>query len=83
MKTWVCTGMLGLFVLLPWASQAADIYKWTDESGVVHISDIPPAGAAAKEIKTMRTDDNQKFENDDTQKNDSEQEQKIPNDEIR
>jgi hypothetical protein len=53
--------MLGLFVLFPWAGQAADIYKWTDDSGVVHISETPPISATGG-LQTIRTDD-QKPEN--------------------
>lgn len=79
MKTWICTGILGLFVLFPWTGQAADIYKWTDESGVVHVSDTPPAGSAGKKMKTIRSKDKQKSESAGTQSNNAnEQEREAP-----
>jgi hypothetical protein len=62
--------MLGLFILFPWSGQAADIYKWTDEKGDVHISNTPPVGAA-KGMKTVLSNDGQKSANDDASQDDS------------
>jgi len=33
------------------AFAADDLYKWVDEKGVVHYSDTPPAGKAAKKLE--------------------------------
>jgi glutaredoxin len=40
--------LLGLGLLLCAAGASAQMFKWTDEKGVVHFSDQPPAGKDAK-----------------------------------
>jgi len=50
MKIWIAL-ILCLF-LFPWAVQSAEYYRWTDENGVSHITDQPPA--KAKQLKTYR-----------------------------
>lgn len=42
---------LAMLVLLPLAQ--AKIYKWTDEKGKVHYSQIPPPSQSKKKVKTM------------------------------
>jgi len=64
MKSWIYnTGMLGLFALFPWASQATEIYKLTEDNDVVRMSDIPPAGNTTKKMRTIRADDRKSQEN--------------------
>ncbi len=50
MKTWIAL-ILCLF-LFPWVAQSDEYYRWTDENGVSHITDQPPA--EAKNLKTYR-----------------------------
>lgn len=43
-----------LFLVLAWitcASWAASIYKWVDEKGITHFSEIPPTTQKAEEIR--------------------------------
>ncbi len=47
------TCLLGLVVSLP--SFAADIYKWTDDNGVTHYSDMPREGATEVEVEPAQT----------------------------
>ena len=42
--------LLVALIFLAGAAQAGDLYKWTDDLGVIHYSDIPPPSA----IKTQR-----------------------------
>lgn len=51
MKTWIAL-ILCLF-LFPWLAHSAEYYRWTDENGVSHITDQPPA-KAGKNLKTYR-----------------------------
>lgn len=41
-------------LLFPWAAQSSDLYRWTDESGVTHVTDQPPS-ETAKNVKTYRS----------------------------
>jgi len=70
MKTWLCAGMLSLFILFPWSAQATEIYKWTDENGVVHISETPPPDAAKRKVDIMRIQDSKKAEGGEEQRDD-------------
>ena len=42
--------MLSLLLLATSAAQAAKVYSWTDNQGVVHYTDAPPPGQKAKEV---------------------------------
>ena len=41
------------------SSVSAEVYKWTDENGIVHYSDVPTEGAIATGIRSERTDPRQ------------------------
>ena len=41
-------------LLFPWAVQSAELYRWTDESGMTHVTDQPPP-ETAKNVKTYRS----------------------------
>jgi hypothetical protein len=51
MKTW--TAVIFCLLLFPWGVQSAEFYRWTDENGVSHVTDQPPA-TPAKNVKTYR-----------------------------
>lgn len=51
MKTW--TAVIFCLFLFPWLVQSAEFYRWTDENGVSHVTDQPPA-TPAKNVKTYR-----------------------------
>lgn len=38
------------------APAAAQVYRWVDEAGAVHYSDVPPAGVAAEALPIDTTD---------------------------
>ena len=50
--------MRQLFLLLILTSHAGDseaqVYKWVDENGTVHFSDLPPPGDPAEEVELAR-----------------------------
>lgn len=51
--------LLALFALaLPFAASALEVYKWTDEHGVVHYSELRPRSAAADlgSLETFKID---------------------------
>lgn len=50
MKTAYPVWMLSLLLLATSAAQAAKVYSWTDNQGVVHYRDAPPPGQKAKEV---------------------------------
>lgn len=50
MKTAYPVWMLSLLLLATSAAQAAKVYSWTDNQGVVHYTDAPPPGQKAKEV---------------------------------
>ncbi|WP_440892589.1 DUF4124 domain-containing protein [Aeromonas dhakensis] len=50
MKTAYPVWMLSLLLLVTSAAQAAKVYSWTDNQGVVHYTDAPPPGQKAKEV---------------------------------
>jgi len=55
MKT--CIALILCIFLFPWLAQSAEYYRWTDENGVSHITDQPPA-EKGKHIKTYRFKEN-------------------------
>ncbi|HPJ96119.1 MAG TPA: DUF4124 domain-containing protein [Syntrophales bacterium] len=55
MKT--CITLILCVFLFPWPAQSAEYYRWTDESGVSHITDQPPV-EKGKHIKVYRFKDN-------------------------
>lgn len=50
MKTAYPAWMLSLLLLATSAAQAAKVYSWTDNQGIVHYTDAPPPGQKAKEV---------------------------------
>ncbi len=42
-------------VILPADSQAASVYRWTDENGTVHFGERPPEGSNAVLVNTTNT----------------------------
>ncbi|HDZ8829640.1 TPA: DUF4124 domain-containing protein [Aeromonas dhakensis] len=50
MKTAYPVWMLSLLLLATSAAQAAKVYSWTDNQGVVHYTDAPPPGQKTKEV---------------------------------
>ena len=66
MKRVVLAGVAG--GLLAFAAQAADIYRWTDESGKVHLSDSVPEKYRAKATRI----DSRQFELSPEQRRDAE-----------
>ncbi|HDX8401894.1 TPA: DUF4124 domain-containing protein [Aeromonas dhakensis] len=50
METAYPVWMLSLLLLATSAAQAAKVYSWTDNQGVVHYTDAPPPGQKAKEV---------------------------------
>ncbi len=48
---WVMPYVMGGLILFPLAA-VADIYKWEDENGVVHYTELPPEGRQSTKIKT-------------------------------
>ena len=55
MKTSLSTTILILVIHFSAIHACADMYKWTDQNGVTHFSDVPPA--SEKNIETIETPD--------------------------
>jgi glutaredoxin-like YruB-family protein len=56
MGGWVVAVVVGLVLT---GAARADIYKWTDEKGIVHVENAPPAAASKAKVKVIpasRTD---------------------------
>lgn len=49
--------LVALLALAPLASARADIYSYTDSSGVVHLTNIRPSGAKARRYKRVLDED--------------------------
>jgi len=46
---------LGLLVLLPVTGMADRVYRWTDDAGITHFSDIPPPGPPPESLAVAST----------------------------